>query len=164
MGTRAGNSRPNRRGANRWETTRQRSGQRGSSPAEDSTGRSAWRRGLLERTGHRCLYCGAPAATIDHVHPLSRGGLSVPENCVPACLTCNGIKGDQDGMAWYRQQSFYDARRATALRAWLDGDLRLAEKLLQWSQDSSSPAPQATADAHQMRQAREPLWRWQMAS
>ena len=34
---------------------------------------------------------------------------------------------------WYRRQKFYDPRRAMAIRAWLDGDLRLAIRLLQWA-------------------------------
>ena len=30
-------------------------------------------------------------------------------------------------------QKFYDPRRAMALRAWMDGDIRLAIRLLQWA-------------------------------
>ena len=33
----------------------------------------------------------------------------------------------------YRRQKFYDPRRAMAIRAWLEGDLRLAIRLLQWA-------------------------------
>lgn len=76
------------------------------------------------------------------------------ENCVPACLGCNGRKGDADVFAWYRQQRFYDPRRAMAIRAWTDGDMRLAMRLLQWT----------TPEAHQTQQASTPLWRLQMAS
>ena len=32
-----------------------------------------------------------------------------------------------------RRQKFYDPRRAMAIRAWLEGDLRLAIRLLQWA-------------------------------
>ncbi len=56
------------------------------------------------------------------------------ENCVPACLSCNGHKSDADAFDWYRRQRFYDPRRAMAIRAWIDGDLRLALRLLQWAQ------------------------------
>lgn len=131
-----------------------------------------WRRTLHRYTDHRCIYCGNRSESIDHVLPQSRGGLSVTENCVPACLACNGRKGDNDAFSWYRRQSFYDPRRAMAIRAWTDGDLRLAMRLLQWS-STSSPAPadsrpaaaQAQAgDSHQTRQASTPLWRWQMAA
>jgi hypothetical protein len=139
-----------------------------------------WRQSLHLMTGHCCLYCGDRSESIDHVHPLSRGGQSVTENCVPACLGCNGRKGDSDAFGWYRSQSFYDPRRAMALRAWTDGDMRLATRLLQWAQpegttSAPSPAPPALASnpqatqapetqAHQTRQAATPLWRWQMAS
>jgi len=58
----------------------------------------------------------------------------VTENCVPACLSCNGHKSDADAFDWYRRQRFYDPRRAMAIRAWMDGDLRLALRLLQWAQ------------------------------
>ena len=60
--------------------------------------------------------------------------MSVTENCVPACLSCNGQKSDADVFDWYRRQRFYDPRRAMAIRAWIDGDLRLALRLLQWAQ------------------------------
>ena len=131
------------------------------------------RRNVFQRDGHACQYCGfrGEPLSIDHVHPRSRGGLSVTENCVPACLPCNGSKGDSDAFNWYRSQSFYDPRRAMALRAWTDGDLRLALRLLQWAAPESTgstrpAAPEARRHRHdhQTRQAAAPLWRWQMAS
>jgi hypothetical protein len=123
-----------------------------------------WRQSLHRITDCSCLYYGAASESIDHVQPRSRGGLSVTENCVPACLACNGDKGDRDAFSWYRSQTFYDPRRAMALRAWTDGDLRLALRLLQWvrPEGERSEAP-ARAD-HQTRQAATPLWRWQIAS
>ncbi len=133
-----------------------------------------WRRELHQLTGHRCLYCGAASESIDHVFPRSRGGVSDDDNCVPACLDCNGAKGDSEAFSWYRSQSFYDPRRAMALRAWVEGDRTLAQRLLSWA---SPPQPTTTAAssagrrrrrsggaAHQTRQAAAPLWRWQMAS
>ncbi|KEF42377.1 MAG: HNH nuclease [Cyanobium sp. CACIAM 14] len=125
-----------------------------------------WRQSLHWMTGGRCLYCGETSESIDHVHPLSRGGMSVTENCVPACLGCNGRKGDSDAFAWYRNQPFYDPRRAMALKAWTEGDLRLALRLLQWV-SPGEPEPGSAAqggEGHQTRQASTPLWRWQMAS
>jgi 5-methylcytosine-specific restriction endonuclease McrA len=53
------------------------------------------RRALFARDGGRCVYCGAAAATIDHVVPRSRGGLHEWENVVSACHRCNHVKGDQ---------------------------------------------------------------------
>lgn len=94
------------------------------------------------------------------MHPRSRGGLSVTENCVPACLSCNGQKGDTEIFIWYRSQSFYDPRRAMALRAWGEGDMKLALRLLEWVRPTTQPCP----NGHQTRQASTPAWRWQMAS
>ena len=93
-----------------------------------------WRQSLHTFTGKSCIYCGKPSESIDHIHPRAKGGLSITENCVPACLSCNGRKSDADVFDWYRRQRFYDPRRAMAIRAWMDGDLRLALRLLQWAQ------------------------------
>ena len=95
-----------------------------------------WRESLHKLTKHNCIYCGKPSESIDHVLPRSQGGLSTTENCVPACLSCNGDKSDNNALYWYRKQKFYDPRRAMAIRAWLDGDLRLAIRLLQWANPS----------------------------
>ncbi len=96
-----------------------------------------WRKSLHTFTGKSCIYCGKPSESIDHVLPRSRGGLSITENCVPACLSCNGHKSDEEAFTWYRHQRFYDPRRAMAIRAWMDGDLRLALRLLQWAHPNS---------------------------
>lgn len=45
--------------------------------------------------GYQCRYCEAPAQTIDHVWPRSRGGDDHPNNLVPACSQCNSTKGGQ---------------------------------------------------------------------
>lgn len=39
-----------------------------------------------------CAYCSAPADTMDHATPLSRGGRHVVENILPACRSCNSRK------------------------------------------------------------------------
>ena len=93
-----------------------------------------WRKSLHEFTGNSCIYCGKTSESIDHVLPRSRGGLSTTENCVPACLSCNGSKTDNDAFEWYRKQRFYDPRRSMAIRAWTEGDIRLALRLLKWAQ------------------------------
>ena len=93
-----------------------------------------WRKSLHEFTGNSCIYCGKTSESIDHVLPRSRGGLSITENCVPACLSCNGSKTDNDAFEWYRKQRFYDPRRSMAIRAWTEGDIRLALRLLKWAQ------------------------------
>ena len=106
-----------------------------------------WRQSLHTYTGKSCIYCGKASESIDHILPQCRGGLSVTENCVPACLSCNGHKSDADAFDWYRRQRFYDPRRAMAIRAWMDGDLRLAMRLLQWAQPELNTS--APGSSHQ---------------
>jgi 5-methylcytosine-specific restriction endonuclease McrA len=53
------------------------------------------RRAIFARDGGRCVYCQAPAETIDHVHPRSKGGEHAWENVVAACAKCNHHKGDK---------------------------------------------------------------------
>lgn len=53
------------------------------------------RRALFARDGGRCVYCEAPATSVDHVVPRSRGGQHVWENVVSACRRCNHVKGDR---------------------------------------------------------------------
>jgi 5-methylcytosine-specific restriction endonuclease McrA len=49
---------------------------------------------VLERDDHRCHWCGRPATTVDHVHPLAAGGARLdPTNLVAACVSCNSRRG-----------------------------------------------------------------------
>jgi 5-methylcytosine-specific restriction endonuclease McrA len=50
------------------------------------------RRAIFARDGGRCVYCGGPANSVDHVVPRSRGGRHVWENVVAACRRCNSRK------------------------------------------------------------------------
>ena len=49
-------------------------------------------RSILSIYGGCCAYCGKSATTMDHVTPLSRGGIHGPDNLVPACQSCNFSK------------------------------------------------------------------------
>ncbi|MFM7859812.1 MAG: HNH endonuclease, partial [Candidatus Nanopelagicaceae bacterium] len=53
------------------------------------------RRAIFARDGGRCVYCAAPATSIDHVIPRSRGGSHTWENVVSACHRCNHLKADK---------------------------------------------------------------------
>lgn len=48
-----------------------------------------------------CQYCGTSIerkhATLDHVHPVSKGGKTTWENTVTACAPCNSHKSDKVG-------------------------------------------------------------------
>ncbi|HZT90225.1 MAG TPA: HNH endonuclease [Stellaceae bacterium] len=56
------------------------------------------RRNILLRDRMACCYCGkrfpSPELTYDHVTPRSRGGKTVWENIVTACLRCNALKAN----------------------------------------------------------------------
>ena len=123
-----------------------------------------WRQSLHIHTDQSCIYCGKQSESIDHVLPRSRGGLSVTENCVPACLSCNGRKSDTDVFEWYRRHRFYDPRRAMAIRAWLDGDLKLALRLLQWASPAVTAETKPAATKHtQPKPSTGPGWTLQAA-
>jgi len=91
-----------------------------------------WRESLYKLTKYKCIYCGKPSESLDHLHPMSKGGTSITSNCVPCCLSCNGKKSDSEVLSWYRKQNFYDPRRAMAIRAWFSNDLKLASVLLNY--------------------------------
>ena len=67
------------------------------------------RRAVFARDGGRCVYCDAPATSLDHVVPRSRGGQHTWENVVSACRRCNHLKADRSvaDLGWrMRQQPF----------------------------------------------------------
>ncbi len=45
--------------------------------------------------GDKCVYCGDPMTGFDHLQPLSKGGLHIPENLAPCCQSCNSVKKDR---------------------------------------------------------------------
>jgi 5-methylcytosine-specific restriction endonuclease McrA len=53
------------------------------------------RRAVFARDGGRCVYCSAPATSLDHVVPKSRGGQHSWDNVVSACGRCNHAKADR---------------------------------------------------------------------
>ena len=53
------------------------------------------RRGVFARDRHSCQYCEAPAETLDHVVPRSRGGRHTWDNVVAACRRCTAGKRDR---------------------------------------------------------------------
>ena len=53
---------------------------------------------VFERDGHRCCSCGTRVGAgitlhVDHIIPVSRGGLSTLDNLQTLCATCNLGKG-----------------------------------------------------------------------
>lgn len=58
------------------------------------------RMAVMARWGYTCGYCGAPAAHMDHITPLSRGGADTEGNVIPACAGCNLSKGAKTLAEW----------------------------------------------------------------
>lgn len=54
------------------------------------------KKNVMIRDDFVCQYCGSTEdLTIDHVLPISRGGISRFENCVTACKPCNAKKANK---------------------------------------------------------------------
>lgn len=51
------------------------------------------RRIVEAREGGKCFWCGEPADTLDHLLPQVHGGLSLVENLVLSCRSCNQARG-----------------------------------------------------------------------
>ncbi|MET9070622.1 HNH endonuclease [Streptomyces sp. NPDC004232] len=47
-----------------------------------------------------CVYCGREPEVVDHVMPISRGGLEHSTNLVPSCIACNSSKYDRLLSEW----------------------------------------------------------------
>lgn len=58
------------------------------------------RAAIFARWSNTCCYCDAPAAHLDHVTALSRGGDDVESNLVPACAPCNLSKNAKSLADW----------------------------------------------------------------
>ena len=54
------------------------------------------RKAILKRDDNTCAYCGQEATTVDHIIPISKGGVDHESNLTSACTTCNYGKKDGD--------------------------------------------------------------------
>jgi 5-methylcytosine-specific restriction endonuclease McrA len=64
-----------------------------------------------------CVYCGAPADTVEHITPLARGGWECPDNLVPACASCNSSKGPKLLTEWMPDRVAYAVRISSKVAA-----------------------------------------------
>jgi 5-methylcytosine-specific restriction endonuclease McrA len=92
------------------------------------------KKNIIMRDNFTCQYCGTTKSlTIDHVTPSSKGGKTTFENCVTACMTCNGQKGDQlpseAHMYLKRQPTSPTISEFTRLKAVKDGIFDLLKEL-----------------------------------
>jgi len=56
-----------------------------------------------------CPYCGVlikGSSHLDHIHPVSKGGLNIAENLVDCCATCNLKKADKGVFQFCKEQGF----------------------------------------------------------
>ena len=61
----------------------------------DKTHYKKLREKVLIRDAYTCYYCGQEATTVDHIVPISKGGISAEDNMIAACLRCNSGKRDR---------------------------------------------------------------------
>ena len=61
-----------------------------------------------------CAYCDHPNPTRwDHIHPVSRGGHTVPGNLVPACSRCDDSKQDKEIADWVAGKGTHRPKQAS---------------------------------------------------
>lgn len=61
----------------------------------DKTHYRKLREKVLIRDAYTCYYCGQEANTVDHIIPVSKGGISSDDNLIAACQRCNGGKSNR---------------------------------------------------------------------
>ena len=84
------------------------------------------RQAILQRDNYTCYYCGLPQAThVDHITPLSKGGLDEFNNLISACQNCNLSKGTKS------VKEFIKSKRGT----------KLVNKSRFFEHDKTSPTP-----------------------
>ena len=68
----------------------------------------ALRQRVLERDGHRCVVCGGPATTVDHIVAKVNGGTDEERNLQAMCRTHNASKGTktQERTNYYNESLF----------------------------------------------------------
>lgn len=67
-----------------------------------------------------CPYCGNDLGTnphLDHIYPVSKGGLSIVENLVWCCSTCNGLKTDKGLMQFLKERDLSIEQTLTRLHS-----------------------------------------------
>lgn len=72
--------------------------------------------------GHKCVYCGCPAQTFDHILAQAKGGPHTADNLNFTCNSCNSSKSTKSIVDFFEHcQKKYRAamRKEEALEIWL---------------------------------------------
>jgi len=72
---------------------------------------------------NECVYCGGHYEHLDHIIPLSRGGVDSLQNLAPSCARCNLSKAASDWQSWYLKQPYYDPARMQFIASLLETSL-----------------------------------------
>lgn len=67
-----------------------------------------------------CPYCGGDLGAephLDHIYPVTKGGLSIVENLIWCCSTCNGLKSDKGLMQFLKEQGLPIEQTLTRLHS-----------------------------------------------
>ena len=73
------------------------------------TARKVMRQNHYQEQNGKCFYCkkalNRREATLDHVIPVSKGGMDTKENTVMCCKTCNILKSNQSNfkLSWFQK-------------------------------------------------------------
>lgn len=69
-----------------------------------------------------CAYCGSTEKLYrEHIEPVSKQGLNVKCNVIPACIRCNSSKNNRDMEEWYKRKEFFSEERLTKIKEWKGG-------------------------------------------
>jgi 5-methylcytosine-specific restriction endonuclease McrA len=103
------------------------------------------RKAIYLRDGEECAYCGSPEhLTVDHYHPVERGGTNKVANLLTCCLSCNSSKGSLHPRSWWarlrermpQEEVDFRLRRAARLRKKPLKKYRLMARRMQCLSDS----------------------------
>ena len=75
----------------------------------------------IEYFDNECAYCGSSDKKLnkEHIVPISKGGLSVPNNIIPACAQCNSSKWRHEMYEWYSKKEFFNNNRLKRINEYI---------------------------------------------
>lgn len=96
---------------------------------KSSEAKRIWRRNIREKWENKCAYCESDIdITLDHIVPLSKGGLDYTSNIVACCKSCNHSKGHTPCMEWYSAQEFFTEARKDGIIKWMESNTEKPER------------------------------------